>query len=524
MSERIDRANDANDYLNEWSIRNDLDELSENISPDIQLSEIWEHKSDWTFEINEDIKWKDNKWKFIEIRWKKYYENLWNERWLWYTISRDIVSNTDIVYIWNKNWNLNDGYWIEYFSDGRKYKGEREDGAKNWHGFEVLNWATFEWEYENWWPKYWVYKRFKNWELFCTYEWTIDVNRKYQNKWILSYNDWAAYDWEWKDWKFNWQGTYTYSDWSIYEGERKDWEKNWKWILTYASWTVYEGERKDWKRNWKWILTYASWTIYEGERKDWEKNWKWKEKFSNWDIYEWLYIKWKRFYDAFNEQQQNYVIGWDNPTEEIEWYWKYTHSNWKIHEYRVNNWTLTEESNSFISMYGDNKPNEDRWAKRWKLMYCKRQESENKINYSLKSWWIWPTFWELNWWNYQFKSKNWNILSIPKTTEFGENWSMHAANIINFCMDNARINWTYEFDYKGDTLQAKQSSPRWANTLVGNSGWSMVTWNALTTRYDENAVDLLKKYIWDTDILENIPKHFWWISAEELANWLNSCL
>jgi hypothetical protein len=33
--------------------------------------------------IKEDIKWHDDKWNYIEIRWKKYYENLWEEKWLW---------------------------------------------------------------------------------------------------------------------------------------------------------------------------------------------------------------------------------------------------------------------------------------------------------------------------------------------------------------------------------------------------------------------------------------------------------
>jgi threonyl-tRNA synthetase len=40
MNNRVDRANDIDNQLEDQSIRNDLDELSEDINPDIRLSEI----------------------------------------------------------------------------------------------------------------------------------------------------------------------------------------------------------------------------------------------------------------------------------------------------------------------------------------------------------------------------------------------------------------------------------------------------------------------------------------------------
>lgn len=338
----------------------------------------------------------------------------------------------------------------------------------------------------------------------------------------------------WFEWDKSWEGTYYYKDGSYYHWMWSNWEKNWHGKFVSPEWIrTYDWEWSNWQEHWHGVEEKISseWKIiYDWNRCEWKINGEWIMTYPNWDTYDWLFINWIPFHRAFNEQQHNYTVWWDMPTK-IEWHWRYTHSSWKFHEYSVTNWTLTERSRDFISMYDDHKPNENRWSKRGELVFSKKFESDNKISYSLKSWWVGPIKWELTEkWNYEFKSKT-STLSIPKTDNISrENWfweksSMHVANIINFCMANAREHGTYKFDWEGGKLQAKQSSPHWAYVLKADPEWSSVWWTPpLTAEYDENAIDYLKKYIRDTDILKNVPKHFGWISAKELAIWLNSCL
>lgn len=505
MNKSSEKLNNREIIWDEWT-QEELNELKEEVDQNISLSEIWKYDNEWHFTIKEEIKWEDEKGSYIEIKWNKYYDSMshWDGVWLWYSISNNIATWVDTLYIWNMNWLLPEWKWTEFYWLWWKYTGERKNWTMDGNGYRVLSdGSTFSWLWKEWYPITWKFEKHKNWGIYYTYEWKIDQNRKYQWKWKIVYSDGDVYEWNFVDWKKEWKWVYNYSNWDSYDWERKNWIKNWHGKYTFSDGNSYfDWEWKDWKENWEWIYQY-----------------------SNWDKYEWLFINWRRFYQEVNEQQHNYVVWWDDNHTEIEWYWKYTHKNWKVHEFRVVNWTLTEESNSFILMYwDDNKPNENWWANRWPLIYSKKKESDSKISYSLKSWWYWPISWELNGWYYQFKSKNWKILSIPKTSEFWENGSLHVANIINFCLDNARRNRTEEFDYKWNTLQADQKNPKWSYVLEGNPGWSMVTWNALTVKYDKNATNWLLKYIWDTDLLENVPKHFWWISAKELAEWLNTSL
>ena len=516
MDKKIDKSNKKNEGLDEWSIESSLDGLYEEIKSDVELDvedipslkDIGEFDSEWNFNFSDGIKkWCDKKWNYIIVGGNKYYDDKCrselNKECLWYSISK-LNNWVGAFCIWIFNW-MNQERWREYYSNGASFEGKWENGVKS-YGFERLpNGDTFEWSYSKNWQN-WTFIAYDKWELRYTYEWWLDSCRNKQWRWICTYKNGEKYDWDWLNWKKHWHGEYFYWDgYSYYDWDWSNWKKHWHGIerLMTSEWErIYDWERYEWKINGKWIMTYP-----------------------NLDTYEWLFINWIPFHRVFNEQQYNYTVWWDMPTK-IEWTWTYTHhSNWNKHTYSVSNWALTETSNDFISMYGDHKPNEDRWAKRGTLIYSKKFESENKISYSLKSWWVGPIKWELNGWYYKFTSNSWKILSIPQTSEFWEKWSMHAANIINFCINNARENWTNEFDWKGGTLQAKQSSPHWSYLLKSDWNWSTSAWvPTLTTEYEENDIDYLKKYIRDTDILEHVQDHFGWISAEELAKRLNSCL
>ena len=77
-----------------------------------------------------------------------------------------------------------------------------------------------------------------------------------------------GYDGEYKDGKFDGQGTYIWSDGDMYEGEWKDGKVHGQGTYTYSSGTKYVGEWKDDQRTGQGTMTYYDGAKYEGGWKD----------------------------------------------------------------------------------------------------------------------------------------------------------------------------------------------------------------------------------------------------------------
>ena len=468
-TEKIDNHEDIRDD----EIKDELNELMEEIDLNISLSEIWEYNDEWRFIIKEEIQWEDEKGKYIEIKWNKFYDWNWdgNWEWLWYDLRNNRATGVDTLYIWCMKWKLSEWKWTEFYWLWWKYTGERKNGSMDGNGFRVFpGGTTFNWLWKEWFPITWKFEKHKNWEVHYTYEWGIDHNRDFQGKWKIIYSSWASYEGDFLDWKRNWQWKYIYPGWSFYEWGWEDWKENWYWERTV---------KNQWQNNW----------VYKWDWKDWKLDCdNWVIDYENGDCYKWTLIEWERIDHAFKHRKDLPEDKRSN-TKLPEWHCILT-TNWEDHKISVTNWSISEESNSFITMFWDKKPNDDRSKQRWHIRIDIKAFDNS---YCLESWDLMKTEWKLDWDSYKFKSKQWKIISIKKSISFGDNAAMHVANLINFCKNFKRQHpggdW---FDYKWNTLQ-----------------------------YDDEVQDL-RTFLWDTDILDNVPRHFWWISAKELSEWLNS--
>ena len=88
------------------------------------------------------------------------------------------------------------------------------------------------------------------------------------SRWSNCFGSWTAsngkYVGEWKDGKYNGQGTYTYADGEKYVGEWKDGKRNGQGTYTWADGEKYVGEFKDDKSNGQGILTKPDGKRFEG--------------------------------------------------------------------------------------------------------------------------------------------------------------------------------------------------------------------------------------------------------------------
>jgi hypothetical protein len=91
----------------------------------------------------------------------------------------------------------------------------------------------------------------------------------------------GAYVGEFKDGKFNGQGTYTHSSGNKYVGEFKDGMRHGQATFTFASGDKYVGEYKDDKRSGRGTFTFADGGKYVGEYKDGKQNGQGIEYYSN---------------------------------------------------------------------------------------------------------------------------------------------------------------------------------------------------------------------------------------------------
>ena len=511
MNNRVDRTNNIDNQLEDQSIRNDLDELSEDINTNIQLSEIWEFNSLWHFNIKEDIKWKDDKWNYIEIRWNKYYDSknsIRNWEWLWYNLIDDRSWWSDILYIWNMSWRKLEWKWIK-FRDWIKFVGDWKNNKMDWYGYRTFNdGSTFDWLWKEWQPINWTYEKHKeNWEREYIYEWWI--NEFWEPHWYgkCVWENWKEkeYEWDFVDWKYHWHGEIIYSNWHSYKWDFLDWKKHWRGIYSYRDGHTDECEWvNDKPKEWKIIQTRAN-----GEKYVWDFLLD-----DNWVI--------RRFYELsdpndkdsptiYQIRRKRQISEWNNQAlSNINMEWILTLPDWSHHEFKLTNWSITEESNDFITIYGDKKPDEDRSNERWNIKYTIDYTSDSHIKYIMSSWKRKIT-WELKWWAYQFKNKKWDTLSIPKKSNFGDKHAMHAANLINSIRYiNANAHGNRKFSYSWDkklcaTTVVYSRANYWCPTSAAIAAWPLYT-----------------QEINSTVLVEDVSLHFWWISAKELANWLNN--
>ncbi len=412
-----------------------------------ELSDIGEFNW-WHFIIRDDIKWRDDKWNYIEIKWNRYYQ--WglsrNNEWLWYLVERDRSLRSDVLYIWNMRWNIREWFGISYYWKDGKYVGNRKNDKKNWKWTETLlsRWLSYNWEWLEW-KKHW--------------------------KWIYKESDWSTYEWEWdndkrKEWKWKKYGTYITKNW-----ERKPY--------------IYTGD-----------FLYDKNGVLRPFCGNYEENEKNEENEEN-----------KTVYNDWRERQENEQNTQALNNIHMEWKREFP-SNRTRHKYKINNWSISEESNDFITMYGDNKRDEDRSAERWDIRYNINYISESQIEYEMISRGR-KTTWELEWWIFKFKNKKWKIISIPKDSDFEERDAMHAANLINsvrYINANAHGNRKYRYSVKDgkERLHATKTIVHPVN----------VGWPVSPITYDGD---------W-TVLIEDVSLHFWWISAKKLADRLNGCL
>ena len=85
------------------------------------------------------------------------------------------------------------------------------------------------------------------------------------------YEDGSKYVGEFKDGKYNGQGTFYFEDGSRYVGEWKDGKKSGRGTLNYENGSKYSGEWQNDKRNGRGVFTNANGEKYEGEFKDDER-------------------------------------------------------------------------------------------------------------------------------------------------------------------------------------------------------------------------------------------------------------
>ena len=157
------------------------------------------------------------------------------------------------------------------------------------------------------------------------------------------------------------------------------------------------------------------------------------------------------------------------------------------------------KTNSFITMYWDKKPDENRSEERGEILYIVNYTSESHIEYEVTSW-KWRSVKRVfDWTKYVFKDDEWqNIISIPASSEFWEKEALHSGNLINgtrYFNETAHGNRAYRFD--DENLYAT------------------------TMRTINHHEGIISEANW-TKLIKNVKKHFWWIDAETLAKWLNN--
>ena len=512
-----------NENSDEWGNEH-LDPLDEKLKNIIPISEIGAFDNEWHFNLKEDIKWEDEIGSYILVRGQKYYDditrsNIEEFEWQWYNIIHH-ADGSESVELWKMN-NMSLESGTKYFKD--KILNWKRD--LDWHMKWIVKLSDsdgsiriFDWEFEYGLPKNCTLKKFENWKLKYTYKWTFNPTRQSNWEWIVySYRspDWewtmrwpdennytGMYTWEFKNGKMEWKWKYEFNSWAIYEWEWKNNNREWQWTMTYKGGSIYKWEWKNWKKNWKCeyyklrngdTYKYVQWENDKAKASEWELN------YANWDTYVWCFLvdrNWMHvpFFKIEEEERP------DNILEEL---WKdqiistWKESNGKIHIFTITKWSIYEEWNGFITMYGDKLPDTHRDNERWDVMYHIDFSSDPTIKYDLTTWGN-EIKWSYEWSSYKFTNKQWKILSLPSS--IWEKWAMHAANLIN-CLKYLNKSIKFRFDDKN--IYSTSYRTRWYTS------WWGIIYHETTTECD------------GTTLLKDVQKHFWWISAWHLATRLN---
>ena len=183
----------------------------------------------------------------------------------------------------------------------KKVYGETID--KNWKGFQEKGKVIEIWGL-----------KFKKWEKGITglgykvdekADWTLFlevgqyIDGALTGKWVMFWDVWDAYQWDFVDGFKIWKGKYFWDYWSIYESiyewGRKEDIRDGRGVETESNWEKFEGHRERGRKKWRGTTTYPNGDKISINH---ERNkWKWDYIFSTGEkiYWEWDYLYgWKR--------------------------------------------------------------------------------------------------------------------------------------------------------------------------------------------------------------------------------------
>ena len=172
----------------------------------------------------------------------------------------------------------------------KKVYGETID--KNWKGFQEKGKVIEIWGL-----------KFKKWTEGMTGlgyivedDWSLMrlgqyVDGALTGKWVMVWDDWEAYQWDFVKWLRDWKGKYVRSNWITYEWGLKSGHLDGRGVKTRPDWKKLEGYRERSETKWRGTTTYPN-----GDKRsiNYENNnkWKWDHIFSTGEkiYWEWNWV------------------------------------------------------------------------------------------------------------------------------------------------------------------------------------------------------------------------------------------
>ena len=110
-------------------------------------------------------------------------------------------------------------------------------------------------------------------------------------KWVMFWDVWDAYQWDFVEGYRTWKGKYSRPDWLIYEWGRKKGDRDGRGVKTRPDWKKFEGHRERSMKKWRGTATYLNGDKFTMNYENDDK-WKWDYIFSTGEkIYgEWNYL------------------------------------------------------------------------------------------------------------------------------------------------------------------------------------------------------------------------------------------
>ena len=110
-------------------------------------------------------------------------------------------------------------------------------------------------------------------------------------KWVIFWDVWDAYQWDFVEGFRTWKGKYSRPDWLIYEWGRKGGDRDGRGVKTRPDWKKFEGYRERNMKKWRGTTTYLNGDKFTMNYENDDK-WKWDYIFSTGEkIYgEWNYL------------------------------------------------------------------------------------------------------------------------------------------------------------------------------------------------------------------------------------------